>query len=75
MIVRFVTSGDFLLPDFSHELSVNLDTAGNGWGWYLVLEYPAHVMEKPGYGQHDRGWLQAIPAVQEEWRVLIPLRN
>ena len=73
MIIRFVTSGDFLFPDSCHELTANLDVAGNGWGRRLLLEYPAHVMEKPGGGQHDRGWLQTVPEVQEELRVSIAL--
>lgn len=39
----------------------------------LVLEYPTHVMEEPGGGQHDRGRLQTIPAVEEELSVSIAL--
>ena len=73
MIVRLMTSGDFLFSDSCHELAVNVDAAGDGWGRRLLLEYPAHVMEKPGGGQHDRGWLQAIPAVQEKLSVSITL--
>ncbi len=73
MIVRLMTRSDFLFPDFCHELPVNMDTAGGGWGRRLLLEYPAHVIEEPGGSQHDRGWLQTIPAVQEELSVSIAL--
>ena len=73
MIVWFVTSGDFLLPDFGHEFSVNLDAAGNGRGWCLVLEYPTHMVEEPSGGQHDRGRFQTVPAVQEKLSVPITL--
>ena len=75
MIVRFVTSGNFLFPDFCHELTVNLDAAGNGRRWCLVLEYPTHVMEEPGGGQHDRGRFQTVPAVQEKLSIFIALSS
>ena len=65
--------GDFLFPDSCHELTVNLDAAGDGRGWCLVLEYPAHMVEEPSGGQHDRGRFQTVPAVQEELSIRIPL--
>ena len=73
MIIRFVTSGDFLFPDSCHELAVNLNATWNGRGRCLVLEYSTHVVEEPSSSQHDRGWLQAIPTVQEKLSVSITL--
>lgn len=73
MIVRLMTHGDFLFSDSCHELPVNLDAAGDGWRRCLVLEDPARMVEKTGGGQHDRGWLQAIPAVQKELSVTVAL--
>ena len=73
MIVRLMTHGDFLFPDSCHELPVNLDAPRNRRGRSLLLEDPAHVVEETGGGQHDRGWLQAVPAVQEELSASITL--
>lgn len=53
MIVRFMASSDLLFTDSCHELSVTLDTAGDGSRWRLVLEDAAHVMEEAGGSQHD----------------------
>lgn len=68
-----MTRGDFLFPDSCHEISVDLDAAVDGRRRCLVLEDTAHVVEKTGGGQHDRGWLQTIPAVQEELSVVVAL--
>ena len=73
VIVRLMTHGDFLFSDSCHELPVNLDAAVDGGRRCLVLEDPAHMVEETGGGQHDRGWLQTVPAVQEELSVSITL--
>lgn len=73
VVIRFVARCDFLFPDPCHELSVNLDAAVDGRGRCLILDDPAHVVEETCGGQHDRGWLQTVPAIQEELSVSITL--
>ena len=56
-------------------LAVDPDAAGDRRSWGLILKDPAHVVEQPGNRQHERGRLQAVPAVGILYRdgpVLIP---
>ena len=73
MVIRLVSHSDLLLSEFLKSLSVDLDTTRDSWNWRLLLENTTHVVEQSGDGQHDRGRLQVIPAVQEELSVLISL--
>ena len=73
VVIRFVARCDFLFPDSCHELPVNLDAAVDGRRRCLVLEDPAHVVEETCGGQHDRGGLQTVPAVQKELSVTVAL--
>ena len=68
-----MTHGDFLFSNSCHELPINLDATLDGRRRCLVLEDPAHVVEKTCGSQYDRGWLQTIPAVQEELSVAVAL--
>lgn len=65
--------GDFLFPDFCHELSINLDAAGNVRNWGALMEGPAHVVKEAGGDQHDGGWFQVVPAVQEKLGMAVAL--
>ena len=73
VIIRFVPHGDFLLSDFCHEFSVNLDAARDKGRRCLLLKYSAHVVKKAGGRQHNRGRFQAVPAAQEELSVAVAL--
>ena len=73
MIVRLVSHSDFLFSELYQPLSVDLDTTRDSWNWRLLLENTTHLVEQSGDGQHDRGRLQVIPAVQEELSILISL--
>ena len=73
MIVRLVAHGDFLFSELYQPFSVDPDSARNSRDWHLLLEDTAHVMEQSAHGQHDRGRLQAVPAVQEKLSVLVTL--
>ena len=52
---------------------VDLDTAGVGLGYGVVLEYPTHVVEQPRHCQHHRGGSVLFLMVQEKLRVLVAL--
>lgn len=73
MIIRLVASGDFHFSKLRQPFAVNLDAAGNGGGWSLLSEDMAHVVEEPSSGQHDRGLLQAVPAIQEKLSIFVAL--
>lgn len=73
MIIRFVPHGDFLLSDFCHEFSVNLDAAWNSGRRCLLLEDPAHVVEEMSGRQHNRGRFQAVPTAKKKLSVAVAL--
>ena len=75
MVIRLVTHSDLLLSELRQPLSVDLDSAGDGERWYLVLKNMAHVMKQSSDRQHDRGRLQTVPAVQEKLSVFVALRG
>ena len=72
MIVWLVAHGNFLLLDPPHQLALYMIPCRMG-RWWSLLEDPAHVVEKTGGGQHDRGRLQIVPAVQKELSVTVAL--
>ena len=73
VVIRLVTHSDLLLSELRQPLSVDLDSAGDGERWYLVLKNMAHVMKQSSERQHDRGRLQTVPAVQEKLSVFVAL--
>ena len=73
MIVRLVAHGDFLFSELYQPLSVDPDSARNSRDWHLLLEDTANVMEQSRDGQHGRGRLQIISALQEKLSVLVTL--
>ena len=73
MVIWLVPHGDFLLPDFDSQFSIYLLSHRSLRRYGIVLEYFAHVVEQMRDRQHDRGRLQAVPAVQEELSVLVSL--
>ncbi len=75
MVVRLVAHGDLFLPEFLHPFVVDLYAAGNRRGRSLFPEDVAHVIQETGDRQHDRGWFQIVPAIQEKLGVLITLRG
>ena len=75
MVVRLVAHGDLLFSDLLEPFAVDLNAAGDRRSWRLLLKNTAHVVKKSSDGQHDRGWLQIVPAVQEELCVLVSLTS
>ena len=73
MIVRFVAHGDLLFSELYQPLSVDPDSARDGKRRYLVLKNTAHMVKQSAHGQHDRGRLQTVPAVQEKLSVFVTL--
>ena len=70
MVVRLVAHGDFLLSDFSSQLTVHKgDPAARRRG--LLLEDAAHVVEEPGGAGEEGG--RVIHVVKEKPGVLIAL--
>ena len=57
MVVWLVAHGDLLFSELCQPLPVDLDSAGDGERWYLVLKNMAHVVKQSAHGQHDRGRL------------------
>ena len=75
MVVRLVAHGDLLFSEMPKPFAVDLDAARDRRSWRLLLKDTAHVVKQSSDGQHDRGWLQIVPAVQEELCVLVSLTS
>ncbi len=73
MVVRLVSHGNALLLQLLQPLAVYLNTAGAGFGYGVVPEYPAHVVEQSRHRQYRGGWTVSLLMVQEELRVLVAL--
>ena len=73
MIIRLVAHGNLLFSELRQPLSVDWDPARDSRDRYLLLEDTAHVVKQSAHGQHDRGRLQTVPAVQEKLSVFVAL--
>ena len=73
MIIRLVACGDAFLHQLPHTFSVNVWNSGGAVLHGGLLKDPAHVVEKPGGRQHDRGRLQIVLPIQEILGVLVAL--
>ena len=66
---------NFLLSDFDSQFLIYPLSHLSLRRYRVIPEYLTHVVEQTSDRQHDRGWFQIIPAVQEELSVLVYLRG
>ena len=73
MVIRLVTHGDLLLPDFLKQLAVRSVAAWRAGRHGVVLKDPAHVVEQFCGREQHIGTMVVMEVIQEELGVLISL--
>ena len=74
MVVRLVPHGDLLLTDLLEQFTVHSLAARRAGRNGAVLKDLAHVVEQLGGREEHIGTAAVMEVIQEELRVLIPLR-